>query len=172
MVQRSTVRELKTEGRLEVAQQLFLNLVRTQDLLMRDVATLLKAHGLSEPQYNVLRVLRAAGDPGLPCRAIGRRMLTRVPDVTRLVDRLEAASLVERRRDIAADRRVVTIRLDSPGRQLLAKLDQPMIDLHTRQFAGLGQDEKRELKRLLVKLRVSRHDPARTDRATTTGGHP
>ena len=88
MVQRSTVRELKTEGRLEVAQQLFLNLARTQDLLMRDAATLLKAHGLSEPQYNVLRVLRAAGDPGLPCRVIGRRMLTRVPDVTRLVAEL------------------------------------------------------------------------------------
>ena len=156
MSRRSTVEDLRKAGRLEIAQQLFLNLVRTEDLMMHEVTALLQKHGLSEPQYNVLRILRAAGDPHLRCRAIGEQMLTRVPDVTRLVDRLEAANLVERRRDSTGDRRVVTIRLDSRGRRLLARLDQPVIDLHRRQFERLSQHERRELKRLLVKLRAAR----------------
>src|SRR3970040_1643505 len=75
-------------------QEAFLNLLRTTDALLRGQARVLKSVGLSHPQYNVLRILRGAGPHGLACREVCERLITRDPDVTRLLDRLEARGLI------------------------------------------------------------------------------
>jgi len=87
----------------------FLDLLRTCDLLSRGPAQVLKAEDLSPTQYNVLRILRGAPD-GLPCGEIANRMITRDPDVTRLLDRLEKRELIARWRE-AKDRRMVLARI-------------------------------------------------------------
>src|SRR5262245_24291838 len=79
-------------------QEASLNLVRTQDHVQHEFSRLFEAHGASGPQYNVLRILRGTGGDGLPCLEIAAQMVTRMPDITRLVDRLERAGLVRRGR--------------------------------------------------------------------------
>jgi DNA-binding MarR family transcriptional regulator len=106
-------------------EEAYLNLVRTTDLLTREVAAVLKPHQLSEAQYNVLRVLRGAGPDGYACSEVGHRLVTRDPDVTRLLDRLEARALIVRARE-HADRRVVTTRITAAGLALLEALDAPV----------------------------------------------
>ena len=103
-------------------EEAYLSVIRTADLLARDIADRLKDFGISETQYNVLRILRGAGPDGHPCSEIGARLITRDPDVTRLLDRMEQRGLITRARD-AADRRVVTIRITADGLALLAELD-------------------------------------------------
>ncbi|HTN76819.1 MAG TPA: MarR family transcriptional regulator, partial [Pirellulaceae bacterium] len=90
---------------------------------------------------------------GLPCLEIASQMITRMPDITRLVDRLEAAGLVERSRT-DTDRRVVLVKITAGGLELLAKLDQPVRDTHQRIMSSLSEDELRELSRLLTKARA------------------
>ncbi|MFQ5511110.1 MAG: MarR family winged helix-turn-helix transcriptional regulator [Candidatus Krumholzibacteriia bacterium] len=135
------------------AQQAFLDVLQLQDRLLGEVSELCKAHGITEPQYNVLRILRGADD-GLACQGIGSRMLRRVPDVTRLIDRLQTSGLVERDRS-DEDRRVVVVRIRQQGLDLLARLDRPVVALHERQFEHLTTSEVHELSRLLTKLRES-----------------
>lgn len=132
----------------------FLNVVRTSVRLMDEVADVVKSEGLTEPQFNALRILRGAGPEGLPCSAIGRRMIRRVPDITRLVDRLEREGLAERRRDDAPDRRVVRVTISDRGRGLLRRLDGPVRALHRRQFEHLTRTELRDMTRLLQKVRT------------------
>ncbi|GGR86619.1 MarR family winged helix-turn-helix transcriptional regulator [Deinococcus sedimenti] len=115
----------------------------------RQGADLFRAHGLSAPQFNVLRILRGAGDGGLTCSEIGDRLLDHDPDVTRLLDRLQKAGLVTRDRD-RPDRRIVATRLTDAGRDLLARLDPPLTDLHARQFAHLTDPQLRDLLSLLT----------------------
>ena len=103
-------------------EEAYLSVIRTADLLARDIGDQLKDYGISETQYNVLRILRGAGPDGHPCSEVGARLVTRDPDVTRLLDRMEKRGLVSRSRD-AADRRIVTIRLSADGLALLADLD-------------------------------------------------
>lgn len=140
------------------AEEAYLNLLRTHGVLLAEVEQLFKRFGVSEPKYNVLRILRGAagsgeyGGGGVPCLEIGARMVTRVPDVTRLVDRLEADGLVVRRRT-AEDRRVVLIALTEKGTRLLDEMDAPLRRLHGEQAELLTQAEWRELSRLLVKAR-------------------
>ncbi|GGJ82049.1 MarR family winged helix-turn-helix transcriptional regulator [Deinococcus aquiradiocola] len=98
-------------------------------------SALLKSAGLSGPQYNVLRILRGAGE-GRTCGEISAELINRDPDVTRLLDRLEAAGLVTRTRE-RRDRRVVTSRISEAGLDLLARLDGPNLDVHRQQFAHL-----------------------------------
>jgi len=119
---------------------------------MGEVADLLGPLDLSPTQYNVLRILRAAGGEGLPCGQISRRMLTREPDITRLLDRLEARQLIHRRRD-ARDRRIVLGHITEEGIELLKWLDRPISDLHRRQLGGLG---RRRLKQLAGLLEIVR----------------
>ena len=102
-------------------EEAYLTLVRTADVLTRTVADQLKDFNISETQYNVLRILRGAGPDGHPCSEVGARLLTRDPDVTRLLDRLEKRDLITRARD-ASDRRVVTIRITPEGLALLKEL--------------------------------------------------
>lgn len=130
----------------------FLNLMRTHDALLRGVQALLRGHRLSLPQYNALRILRGAGDQGRTCGEIAERMITRDPDVTRLLDRLEARALVRRERQ-ASDRRVVRAFITPAGIGLLDLLDEPVDALHARQLGHLGEDELAGLIALLEKAR-------------------
>lgn len=130
----------------------FVNLLRTADALLREVEEALKQSGLSQTQYNVLRILRGAGSEGLACREIGERMITRDPDITRLLDRLEARGLVSRARE-RTDRRVVTTRISAQGLRILKQLDEPILQLHRRQFRNLAARKVRQLVSLLEEAR-------------------
>jgi DNA-binding MarR family transcriptional regulator len=125
----------------------FLDLLRTTDLLSRGLVPLLKDEDISSTQYNVLRILRGAPD-GLPCGEIASRMITRDPDVTRLLDRLEKRRLISRSRE-AKDRRTVLARVTSDGLKLLARLDGPVQATHRKQLGHLGGDRLRALAQLL-----------------------
>jgi DNA-binding MarR family transcriptional regulator len=128
-------------------EKAFLDLLRTCDLLSRGAAYVLKAEDLSPTQYNVLRILR--GEPkGLPCGEIGCRMITRDPDITRLLDRLEKRGLISRFRD-TEDRRVVLTRISSEGLKVLSRLDIPVQDAHRKQLGHLGRARLRQLADLL-----------------------
>src|SRR5208282_4111754 len=114
----------------------FLDLLRTTDMLSRGLIRVLKSENLSSTQYNVLRILR--GTPaGLFCGEIDNRMITRDPDVTRLLDRMEKRNLISRRRE-AKDRRTVMARITPEGQKLLARLDEPMQAAHRQQLGHLG----------------------------------
>src|SRR5256885_12171095 len=110
----------------------FLDLLRTCDLLSRGPAQVLKIEDLSATQYNVLRILRGAPE-GLPCGEIGSRMITRDPDITRLLDRLEKRELISRCRE-TKDRRMVMARITPEGLKLLARLDAPVQESHRKQL--------------------------------------
>jgi DNA-binding MarR family transcriptional regulator len=129
-------------------QEVFLDLQRTADALMRDVELLLKPAGLSSTQYNVLRILRGAGQDGLPCGEVGQRMITHDPDMTRLLDRLEKRGLIARSRQ-KADRRVVRASITPAAMHLLAQLDEPVVQLHRGQLSHLGERKLRMLNKLL-----------------------
>src|SRR5277367_4546208 len=109
----------------------FLDLLRTCDLLSRGPALVLKGEDLSATQYNVLRILRGSPD-GLPCGEIGSRMITRDPDITRLLDRLEKRELIARSRE-TKDRRMVMARITPDGLALLARMDEPVRAMHRSQ---------------------------------------
>jgi DNA-binding MarR family transcriptional regulator len=129
-----------------------LNLLRTADGIVRRVAETLRPYGLSPEQYNVLRILRGAGEEGLACREIGSRMVTQDPDITRLLDRLEARKLILRARE-RKDRRVVTTRIRPAGLRLLSKLERPLAALHRRLLGHLGVAALRRLIALLEAVR-------------------
>ncbi len=139
----------KREGCLE--ELVFLELLRTTDMLSRGIAQVLKEEELSANQYNVLRILRGAPD-GLACGEIANRMITRDPDVTRLLDRLEKRKLIERGRD-PQDRRTVMAKITREGLKLLARLDQPILQMHRMQLGRLGTERLRNLQRLLSETR-------------------
>jgi DNA-binding MarR family transcriptional regulator len=130
---------------------LFLELLRTTDLLTRGLVPLLKAEDLSANQYNVLRILRGSPD-GLPCGEIASRMITRDPDITRLLDRLEKRGLISRCREVK-DRRMVMARITPDGLKLLARLDDPVQEGHRRQLGHLGRERLRALTELLQAAR-------------------
>ena len=129
----------------------FLDLLRTCDLLSRAPAQLLKAEDLSSTQYNVLRILRGTS-AGLPCGEIASRMITRDPDITRLLDRLEKRGLISRCRE-TKDRRMVMARITPHGLKILANLDEPVAESHRRQLGHLGKGRLQELAELLGQAR-------------------
>ncbi len=126
----------------------FLDLLRTTDMLSRGLVGVLKTEDLSSTQYNVLRILRGAPE-GLPCGEIACRMITRDPDVTRLLDRLEKRTLISRCRE-TKDRRTVMARITPEGLTLLARLDEPVQAAHCRQLGHLGRERLRALAELLL----------------------
>src|SRR3954465_7693514 len=106
-------------------QDAFMSIQRNADWLMREFEEILKDHNLSPAQYNVLRILRTAGPGGMACHEIGERMITRDPDMTRLLDKLEDRELLTRSRE-RADRRVIRTRISQGGLKLLRELDDPV----------------------------------------------
>lgn len=143
----------------------YLNLVMLVQELSEPVCVVLKGADLSMPQYNALRILRGAGREGLACREIGARMIHRVPDVTRLLDRLENRGLVVRERE-TDDRRVVRVRITEEGRQLLAPIDEPLATIHQSQLGGMGERKLMQLIRLLEEARTA----LRKSKATKESG--
>jgi DNA-binding MarR family transcriptional regulator len=122
-------------------------------MLSRNLSSLLKSEDLSANQYNVLRILRGAPN-GLPCGEIGNRMITRDPDITRLLDRLEKRRLIARCRE-TKDRRMVVATITPDGLKLLTRMDQPVRDAHRSQLGHLGRERLRALTELLQLAQLS-----------------
>ena len=133
-------------------ESLFVELARTADLLARGPAQLLKQEHLSPAQYNVLRILRGAPE-GLLCGQIAERMISRDPDITRLLDRMEKRGLLSRDRD-QQDRRRVVVRITPQGLATLSRLDAPMQQVHRKQ---LGHVAPGKIKELIQQLRACRN---------------
>lgn len=138
-------------------QEAFLNVVRTSSVLGAAFQRLFREYKLSESTYNALRILRGVkDDPSTKgvrsCTQIGDHLVARVPDVTRLIDRLEQLGLAERVR-CEQDRRVVYVRITRKGSDVLTALDEPVRELHHAQLGHMSRAELAELSRLLVKAR-------------------
>ena len=129
-----------------------LNILRTSDVLTQLLTDLLKPSGLSTTQYNVLRILRGASGKGVCCREIGERLITRDPDVTRLIDRLEKRNLLLRTRD-KEDRRFVTIQLTPGGLELVNQLDEPIEKWNRKLMRNISRGDTKVLIELLEQLR-------------------
>jgi DNA-binding MarR family transcriptional regulator len=143
-------------GATPLEDQIFVALFKTADSLAAEADQLIKANGLTSAQYNVLRILRGAGPEGLPCNAIGERMISRDPDMTRLLDRMEKRELITRERQ-KEDRRVVKARITDEGLKLLKKMDYPIRELHKSQFAHMTSARLKTLMDLLTE--VAAHAP-------------
>lgn len=136
-------------------QEAYLSLMRTADALQTQIEAQLKEFGLTGTQYNALRILRGAGPEGLPCREIGERMITRDPDITRLLNRLEDRGLVERTR-ARHDRRVIYGKITAAGLKLLRTMDNP-IEKHGREILRhVGQEKLKQLIDLLELVRCGK----------------
>jgi len=118
----------------------------------------IKTAGLTAAQYNVLRILRGAGPAGLACREIGERMISRDPDITRLLDRMEKRNFITRKR-LSDDRRVVKTYVTPQGLELLKTLDRPVSTLHKRQFQGVAPAKLKVLAATLEEIRSQQAGP-------------
>lgn len=146
-------RELKQNKPFEsLESEVYLNLARTADVLQRWEVDLLKPVDLTASQYNILRILRGAGSDGHRCAEIGARMISRDPDITRLLDRLEKRGLVRRARD-TGDRRVVTTRITDAGLKMLASLDEPIESTQRKLLGHMSRTDLETLNRLLEEAR-------------------
>jgi len=137
--------------------RIFVAILKTADTLSQEAAQLIKSAGLTMAQYNVLRILRGAEPQGLLCRGISERMISRDPDITRLLDRMENHGWITRHRE-KEDRRVVKTRITEEGLAALKKLDQPVRDLHKWQFRHMSAPQLKTLAKLLE--RVKKREPA------------
>ena len=129
-------------------EEVYLNIQHTAEALWWGVNETLKRAELTPTQYNVLRILRGAGEEGASCGEIGERLVTKDSDITRLLDRLEARGLISRGRE-AKDRRRITTRITADGLRTLAGLDGPIVECHRRQLGHLGEKQLAALSRLL-----------------------
>lgn len=133
-------------------QEAQLNIVRTSNLLADAFEQLLKPYGITGTQYNVLRILRGAEPDGLCRNEVRERLLNRMPDATRLLDRMEEAGLVTRSRD-DGDRRLVTSRITRQGRRLVDDLDEIVEEEHQRRLGHLNEQQVKNLIKLLTMVR-------------------
>lgn len=146
--------ELKqTKPFASLREEAALSIARTAAVLDHQVSQALKAHALTPSQYNVLRILRGAGAEGLCRNEVGSRLVTQVPDVTRLLDRMEDTGLISRQRG-SEDRRYVTTRITRKGLELAGKLDKPMHDLHQSQLGHVNKKTLRTLIDALAEVRA------------------
>ena len=150
MTLQQELRQTKPFASLEV--EAALSIARTAALLGNELTETLKPHGLTPTQYNVLRILRGAGDDGLCRYEVGERLVTPGPDVTRLLGRLEEAGLVRRARD-PEDRRQVRACVTQAGLDLLTELDEVIEALHRQHLGPLGEERLRVLIDLLARVR-------------------
>jgi DNA-binding MarR family transcriptional regulator len=148
----SLQQELKKKKPFDMPEQeALLNLLRTADQLQIRFARLFRRFGLTPQQYNILRILRGEGKP-LPILEIASRMITVVPGITGLIDRLETAGLVCRKR-CDNDRRVVYVCISDKAVDLLGQIDQPLMDMHKAMLGHLHADELTMLSTLLERAR-------------------
>jgi DNA-binding MarR family transcriptional regulator len=158
----SLQREIKKKRPFDLPEQeALLNLLRTADQLQIRFARLFRRFGLTPQQYNILRILRGEGRP-LPILEIAARMITVVPGITGLIDRLEAASLVERKR-CEQDRRVIYVAIAPQAIEILAQIDEPLTALHKRILGHMTPSELMSLSRLLEKARQPAMEAAADD---------
>ncbi len=130
-----------------------LSIVRTADIMFQRMAELLKPFDLSSSQYNVLRILRGAKEP-IACGQIADRMVSRDPDMTRLLDRMEARELISRARD-EQDRRVVKTQITRKGLAVLDELQPLILEYHRSQFAGFGEKKLKQLVEWMEQVRAT-----------------
>ena len=135
-------------------EEALLTLLRSADFFERAVQQRLKPYGLTHSQYNVLRILRHSQDTGLTCSSIGSRMITPDPDITRLLTRLKAQTLVRQQRD-HRDRRVVWTHITTQGLQILRKLDGVIAGAPQELLHDLNGEEIHQLTLLLKKVQRS-----------------
>ncbi len=135
-----------------VKEELWLNLSRTTSVVSHTLEQKLRPSGLSPTQYNVLRILRGAGDAGLCQSEIGARLVAQVPDVPRILDRMERAGWVMRARG-TADRRVMMTTVTAAGMEVLDGLDGPLAEVMSGMFAGMSAEDMERLNELLVVAR-------------------
>ena len=133
-------------------QEAVLNLFRTTDQLQIRFARLFRQFGLTPQQYNILRILRGEGQP-LPILEIAARMITVVPGITGLIDRLESAELVERKR-CSEDRRVVYVAISAKALDLLRSIDEPLLVMHQQLLGHMSGEDLLLLSRLLEQARA------------------
>ncbi len=145
------IRQSKPFG--SVQEEAHLNIIRTAAVVGHAFGEAMKSRGITGTQYNVLRVLRGAGSHGLCRNAVRDRLVAKVPDATRLLDRLEKMGLLERERG-DSDRRFVTTRITPGGLQLLAELDEPVAELHRRLLGHMSEPDLRTLVALLERVRT------------------
>lgn len=144
------IRQTRPFGSLE--QEALLSLERTAALLRHQLGEALKEYGVTPTQLNVLRILRGSRQTGLCRHEIGDRLVSPVPDVTRLLDRMQEAGWIERERS-TEDRRLVRAFITDAGLAVLARLDEPLQTMDRRQIGHLDADELRTLIDLLARIR-------------------
>lgn len=133
-------------------QEVQLNIERTAAVLGHAFAEALKPYGITPTQYNALRILRGAGKAGLCRNEVRERLIAQVPDVTRLLDRLEEMKLVERVRS-TTDRRLVATHITGAGNALLRELDEPIAEAHARHLGHMAPSQLKQLNELLAVAR-------------------
>ena len=134
-----------------VEQEATLAMMRTSDLLENRFARLLREHGLTLSQYNVLRILRGEGKP-LPCLEVADRMIQVAPAITRVVEQLQGLKLITKTQS-QTDRRVFTIELTPAAKRLLKKIDAPILNLHAALLAHVAKKDLQNLIRILETIR-------------------
>lgn len=144
---RNEIKQTKPFASLEA--EAHLNLERTAAVLGHAFAERLKSFGITSTQYNVLRILRGAGEGGLCRNEVRDRLVSQVPDVTRLLDRLESSGFIERERS-TEDRRLVSTRITETGLALLDRLDEPVVQMHRELLGHLSEAQLRALIELLA----------------------
>lgn len=138
-------------------QEVFLNLWRTYDCLKALEDEVFGRYELSAQQYNTLRILRSAYPDSMPTLALGKRLISRGPDTTRVLDRLERRELIVRQRR-AANRRVVQVAITETGILLLKEMAAAVTEMHQRQLGHLKRSQQRELVKLLRAARQPHED--------------
>lgn len=131
-----------------------LSVMRTAAVLEHELNDLLKAHGLTITQYNVLRILRGAGEAGLCGREVGERLISSVPDVSRLLERMEDQGVLRRERD-PEDRRHVTARITDAGRRLLEVVTPELELVERARFGKLSESTLQAIITALAQVRSS-----------------
>ncbi|MBI1808548.1 MAG: winged helix DNA-binding protein [Gemmatimonadetes bacterium] len=149
----------QTKAFRNLSEESTLSIVRTYTLIRRGVAAVVESEGLTPAQYNVLRILRGAGAPGLPTLTVRDRMIDEAAGITRLIDKLERGGLVKRDRS-APDRRQVYCRITAKGLAMLKRLDVRIAEADETGGAGLTPRERKQLLVLLEKVRGALTDAA------------
>ncbi|MFT4603317.1 MAG: DNA-binding MarR family transcriptional regulator [Rhodothermales bacterium] len=144
---------IKQERIVDVSQRAMFDIMVTNSWITSILAGTMGAYGLTPAQYNVLRILRGADPARMTCSDIGGRLLDRTPDVTRLLNRLEAAGHIERARSLS-DRRVVEVGITDTGKTLLEQMDPEVSQMQTRVARHLDGEELLALSSLLERLRA------------------